>query len=221
MNKTKMALVLSGLLFLSAPITSLFADQEHAQMKTMQASKTITMKSIERELRGYVKAFKADDFQMMQQHIDKLLLLDEKASEEIPAKIYAMNSGEMVHSQMDHSKMAMMDIEDSQMDMTDINHTQMEHNKMDMIDMDPSQMDHSKMDMVNMDHSQISHGDMSAMSSMEGMTSAQHHQHMMYMHGIEKLHTSLEKLADTQDKTEIKAILTEIKMNIKNNQLFR
>jgi len=231
MSKTKMTLALSSLLFLSAPITSVFADQGHAQMKTMQASETTTMKSIETELRGYVKAFKTDDFQMMQQHIDKLLLLNEKASKEIPAKIYAMHGDgeidhskmdmtDMHHSQMDHSKMAMADMDHSQMDhskmdMTDMDHSQMEHSKMDMTDMDYSQMDHSKMDMNSADH------DMSAMPSMEGMTSAQHHQHMMYMQGTEKLQTSLEKLADTQDKTEIKTILTEIKMTIKDNQLFR
>lgn len=53
------------------------------------------------------------------------------------------------------------------------------------------------------------------------MTSAQHHQHMIYMQGTEKLQASFQQLAKTQDKSEIKAILGEVKMIIKNNQLFR
>ena len=132
-----------------------------------------TMKSIKSELRGYVKGFKADDSQKIQQHLNELLQLSEKAMKEIPEKIAAMDVGnEMDHSQMDHS------------DMGCVGH------------------------------------DMSAMPSMEGMSPAQHHQHMIYMQGTAKLHESFEELAKTQDKLEIKAILGEIKEHIKKYQLF-
>ena len=205
-KKSKMALALSGLLFLSVPVASVLADQKHTDMKMMQQSETGTMKSIESELRGYVKAFKADNSQKMQQHIKKLLQLNEKASTEIPAKIYSMHpGGEMDHSQMDHSKM----------DMAEMDHSQMDQSKMDMAEMDHSQMNHGDMNMNSADH------DMSAMPSMEGMSSAQHHQHMIYMQGTEKLQAAFEQLANTQDKSAIKAILGEVKMIIKNNQLFR
>lgn len=92
----------------------------------------------------------------------------------------------------------------------------MDHATMDMQEM-PA-MDHSTMNHDNMDSAEH---DMSTMPSMEGMSQAQHHQHLMYLQGITKLQESFAQLAKTQDKHEIKAILGDIKEHIKKHQLFR
>ena len=215
-KKSKIVLALGGLLFLSAPLSSAFACENHTEMQEMQQGDT--MKSIKSELRGYVKGFKADDSQKMQQHLNELLQLSEKATKEIPEKIAAMDVGnEMDHSQMNHADMMMPEMD----------HSQMDHGDMTMPEMDHSQMDHGEMAMSEMDHSQMDHSDMgsvghdmSAMPSMEGMSSAQHHQHMIYMQGTAKLKESFKELAKAQDKTEITAILGKIKEHIKKYQLF-
>jgi hypothetical protein len=229
-KKSKIALTLSGLLFLSVPFSSVFADESHCEMSA-------TMMSMKNELRGYVKGFKGDDTNKMHQHMSELLLLSEKATNEIPANISAMPA--MDHSkmdmkdmsEMDHSKMDMKDMSEmdhSKMDMKDM--SEMDHSKMDTKDM--PEMDHSKMDMKDMpemDHSKMDHGDMNMESSdhdmatmptMEGMTSEQHHQHMMYMQGMTGLNDLFKQLAETEDKEEVKDILGKVKAHSKKNKLF-
>tara|TARA_R110001583_G_scaffold11285_2_gene51344 strand:- start:18372 stop:19097 length:726 start_codon:yes stop_codon:yes gene_type:complete len=237
-KKSKIVLALSSLLLLSVPLSSAFADENHHGTKEMQ--QVDTMASIKTELRDYIKSVKADDSQMMQQHVTKLLELAEKANKEVPANITAMSTGSMMdHSkmdmknmpEMDHSKMdmkSMPEMDHSKMDMK--NMPEMDHSKMDMKSM--PEMDHSKMDMKSMpemDHSKMDNEgmntvntdhDMSAMPNMEGMSSAQHHQHMIYMQGTEKLQASFKELAKTQDKGEIKVILADVKEHIKKYQLF-
>jgi uncharacterized protein involved in copper resistance len=105
----------------------------------------------------------------------------------------------------------------------------MDHSTMEMGEM--SAMDHSTMEMPEMsamDYSTMNHDDMdsaehdmSTMPGMEGMSQAQHHQHLIYMQGVTKLHESFAQLAKTQDKHEIKAILGDIKEHIQKHQLFR
>ena len=194
-KKSKITLALSSLLFLSVPLSSVFADENHHEAKEVQQIDTMT--SIKNELRSYVESVKSDDSAMMQQHINKLLQLTDKASKEVPAKINAMHDA----SKMDHSKMDMKDM------------PEMDHSKMDMKDM--SGMDHSKMNMESTGH------DMSTMPSMEGMSSAQHHQHLLYMQGTEKLQASFKQLAKAQNKSEIKIILEGVKEHIQKYELFR
>jgi len=186
-KKSKITLALSSLLFLSVPLSSVFADENHHEAKEVQQIDTMT--SIKNELRSYVESVKSDDSAMMQQHINKLLQLTDKASKEVPAKINAMHDA----SKMDHSKMDMKD----------------------MSAMDHLEMDHSQMNMGSTDH------DMSAMLNMEGMSSAQHHQHMLYMQGTEKLQASFKQLAKAQNKSEIKIILEDVKEHIQKYELFR
>jgi len=189
-KKSTITLTLGSLLFLSVPLSSVFADENHHEAKEVQ--QIDAMASIKNERRRYVESVKADDSAMMQQHINKLLQLTDKASQEVPAKINAMH---------DASKMDMKDM------------SAMDHSKMDMKDM--SAMDHSTMNMGSTDH------DMSTMPNMEGMSSAQHHQHMLYMQGTEKLQASFKQLAKTQNEAEIKVILKDIKEHIQKYELFR
>jgi hypothetical protein len=190
-KKSKIALTLSGLLFLSVPFSSVFADESHCEMSA-------TMMSMKNELRGYVKGFKGDDTNKMHQHMSELLLLSEKATNEIPANISAMPA-------MDHSKMDTKDM------------PEMDHSKMDMKDM--PEMDHSKMDHGDMNMESSDH-DMATMPTMEGMTSEQHHQHMMYMQGMTGLNDLFKQLAETEDKEEVKDILGKVKAHSKKNKLF-
>ena len=75
---------------------------------------------------------------------------------------------------------------------------------MDMSEMEG--MDHSKMDM----------------SEMKGMSAEQHHQHMMYMQGMQELKALFKTLAKATDKKEIKQLLGEIKEHSKkSHQQFR
>ncbi|MEJ6080639.1 hypothetical protein MT391_19225 [Vibrio sp. 1-Bac 57] len=234
-KKSKIALTLSGLLFLSVPFSSAFADEDHCEMSA-------TMMSMKSELVGYVKGFKGDDTNKMHQHMNELLMLSEKATDEIPANINAM-------PEMDHSKMAMKDMpamDHSKMDMKDMpemDHSKMDHSKMDMKDMsamdhskmdmkDMPAMDHSKMDMKDMpemDHSKMDHGDMNmnsadhdmaSMPTMEGMTNEQHHQHMMHMQSMTGLNDLFKQLDETEDKEEIKVLLGKVKAHSKKNKLF-
>ena len=209
MKQTKIALALGGLLFLSAPLSSAFADEKHNENKEMQMGNT--MQYIKNELRGYVEGVKGDDAQMMQQHLDQLL------------KLSAMSA--MDHSNMDHADMASdampaMDHADMASDaMPAMDHANMDHAGMAsdaMPAMDHTNMDHSEMeaDHANMDG--VEH-DMSAMANMEGMSPTQH-QHIMYMQGITGLNDLFKQLGKTQDKAEIKLILRKIKAQIKNNQ---
>ena len=88
---------------------------------------------------------------------------------------------------MDHSKMQGMDHS---------NMKGMEHSKM-------TGMDHSNM--KGMDHSNMTEMDHSKMSE------AVHLRHMSYMTGMQQLQQQFEALNQTTDKTEIKAILLEVK----------
>jgi len=213
-KKSKIALTLSGLLFLSVPFSSVFADEKHCEMSA-------TMMSMKSELVGYVKGFKGDDTNKMHQHMNELLLLSEKATDEIPANIKGMD-----HSKMDMKDMPAMD--HSKMDMKDM--PAMDHSKMDMKDM--PEMDHSEMDMKDMpemDHSKMDHGDMNmdsadhdmaSMPTMEGMTNEQHHQHMMHMQSMTGLNDLFKQLDETEDKEEIKVLLGKVKAHSKKNKLF-
>lgn len=206
-KKSKLALALTGALFLSLPMSQAFAHEDHCEIKETQLGET--MKHIKSELRAYVKGFKKDDAQKMQKHLNELLMLSEKANQYTPVKIAQMSHDNM--KGMDHSKMDMKEMDHSKMNMKE-----MDHSKMDMKGMDHSKMDHGDMNMDSMDH------DMSSMPQMEGMSPEQHHQHMKYMQGMTQLQDLFKKLDQTKDKDEIKTILGEIKEHSKkSHQQFR
>ena len=200
-KKSKIALALGTLIFLAAPLSSAFANQNNCQMGG-------TMASIKSELRGYVQGVKGDDVKKMQQHMNALLQLSEKATQVTPA---------MDHSKMDMKEMTGMD--HSKMDMKEM--AGMDHSKMDMKEM--ADMDHSKMDMkemAGMDHSKMDMNEMATMQNMEGMSNEQH-QHMMYMHNMTELNDMFKQLSKTQEKNEIKVILGKIKDHSEKNQMFK
>jgi len=213
-KKSKIALALGTLIFLAAPLSSAFANQNNCQMGG-------TMASIKSELRGYVQGVKGDDVKKMQQHMNALLQLSEKATQVTPAMDHSkMDMKEMTgmdHSKMDMKEMAGMD--HSKMDMKEM--ADMDHSKMDMKEM--ADMDHSKMDMkemAGMDHSKMDMNEMATMQNMEGMSNEQH-QHMMYMHNMTELNDMFKQLSKTQEKNEIKVILGKIKDHSEKNQMFK
>lgn len=107
-KKTKIALALSGLMFLAAPLPSAFAHDKHCEIKDTPLGDT--MKYMKSELRGYVKGVKGDDPQKMQQHLNGLLKLIAVAAEQTPVKIknmQAMDHGDMESKAMEHSDMKM------------------------------------------------------------------------------------------------------------------
>ncbi|PKG38538.1 copper resistance protein CopA [Psychromonas sp. Urea-02u-13] len=214
MKKTKLALALTGALFLTLPVSQVFAHEKHCDIKETQLGET--MKHIKSELRAYVKGFKKDDANKMQKHALELIKLTERAINETPMKIKMMGHEGMPNMEgMDHSKMEMADMkgmDHSKMDMADMKG--MDHSKMDMADM--KDMDHSKMDHGDMKLSSPEH-DMSKMPSMKGMSAEQHHQHMMYMQGMQQLKALFETLANTSEKNEIKQTLGEIKEHSKKS----
>jgi hypothetical protein len=185
-KKTKVALALGGLIFLAVPLSSVFADQKHNEMKEMQMDDSIPL--IKNELRGYVEGVKNNDTQKMQQHLNELLTLSE-----MPA---------MDHSTMDHSEMKM-------------DHASMENGTMPAMDhsaMDDSEMkmDHAGMEngtMPAMDH---------GMSSMEGMSAAQHQHmiYMQQIAGLNDLFKQLNKTQDKAEiKLILAKIKDQLKKN--------
>jgi len=154
-NNTTRALALSGALFFTLPMSSVFANQASCEASANQPYHVL--KQVKTELRGYVQAVKSDDQTSMQTHVNALLTLSEKANQSMTG--------------MDHSNMQSMD------------HSNMKG------------MDHSNM--KEMDHSKMSH--------------EEHQQHMAYMSGMPQLQQQFEALNQTTDKTEIKAILLEVK----------
>ena len=174
-NKTTIALALSGTLFFTLPMTSVFANQATCELSASQPNNVI--KQIKSELKGYVKGVKSADQATMQTHVNALLTLSETANQSMKGMDHSKMQG------MDHSNMAGMD------------HSQM------------TEMDHSQM--TGMDHSQMTGMDHSQMSE------AVHQQHMSYMTGMQQLQQQFEALNQTTDKTEIKAILLEIKGSLK------
>ncbi|MGB5445488.1 MAG: hypothetical protein WBM99_08285 [Psychromonas sp.] len=202
MKKTKIALALGGLIFLAAPLSSVFADEKHNEMKEMQMDCSI--KEIKNELRSYVEGVKSNDTQKMQQHLNELLTL---------SNLPAMDHSAMEHSTMDHSEMQM-----DHVDMVNKAMPAMDHSTMDHSTMEQSAMDHSEMQMDHANMENDAH-DMSTMAGMEGMSPAQH-QHIMCMQGIAGLNNLFKQLDQTQDKTEIKLILGKIKEHLKMNQQF-
>ncbi|MCG6201692.1 copper resistance protein CopA [Psychromonas antarctica] len=197
-KKSKIALLLGSLLLLSMPLSSAYAHEDHCEIEDTQLGNM--MKSMKSELRGYVKSFKADDPQKMQQHINELLTLNVMAAKQTPVKIKHMDSD----GEMDHSKISMDDMDHSEMGMGNM-----------------SDMDHSKMNQGAMKMDSGSH-DMSAMPSMKGMSAEQHHQHMQYMQAMTGLNDLFKQLAATQNKTDIKTILNKIKEHIrKSHRQFR
>jgi hypothetical protein len=104
-KKTKIALALGGLIFLAVPLSSVFADQKHNEMKEMQMDDSMPL--IKNELRGYVEGVKNNDTQKMQQHLNELLTLSE-----MPAMDHsAMDDSEMKmdHAGMENGTMSEMD----------------------------------------------------------------------------------------------------------------
>jgi len=100
-KKSKIALALGALLFLSVPLSSAFADQKHNVIKQTQMGGT--MQFIKSELRGYVKGVRSGDAQKMQQHLNKLLTLSAMTTEQIP--VYMRNMQGMGHSTMTNGDM--------------------------------------------------------------------------------------------------------------------
>ncbi|WP_372880592.1 hypothetical protein [Psychromonas sp.] len=241
-KKSKIVLALGGLIFLAAPLGSAFAHEQHCEIEDTQLGNT--MKYIKSELRAYVKGFKNDDPQKMQQHLNELIKLSSIAAEQTPVKIKKMHDHDMPMAEMDHSQMdmsGMAEMDHSQMDMSgmaEMDHAQMDmsgmsemdHSQMDMSGM--AEMDHSQMDMSGMaelDHSQMEHSqmaspqhDMASMPGMEGMSNEQHHQHMMYVEGINELKELFKQLEKTQGTEQIKTVLGQIKEHSKkSHQQFR
>ncbi len=197
-KKSKIVLALGGLIFLAAPLGSAFAHEQHCEIEDTQLGNT--MKYIKSELRAYVKGFKNDDPQKMQQHLNELIKLSSIAAEQTPVKIKKMHDHDMPISEMDHSQMDMSGM--SEMDMSG------------MAEMDHSQMEHSQM--ASPQH------DMASMPGMEGMSNEQHHQHMLYIEGINGLQDLFKQLDEVQDKEQIKTVLANIKEHSKkSHQLFR
>lgn len=162
-KKTKIVLTLSSLIFLAIPLSSAFAHEKHCEIKETQLGET--MKYMKSELRAYVKGFKSDDSQKMQQHLNELLKLSAMAAEQTPVKIKNINAASMDHQQMDMSA-----IDHGDMDIKDM--PTMDHSNM--------QMNHANMEVGEMNMGSADH-DMSAMPNMAGMSKEQHHQHMLYM----------------------------------------
>ncbi|PKH02100.1 hypothetical protein CXF72_13365 [Psychromonas sp. MB-3u-54] len=199
-KKSKIALALGALLFLSVPLSSALADQNHNDVKVAQRGDT--MEFIKSELRGYVKGVKSDDAQKMQQHLNKLLTLST-----MPANQTADKMNNMPAASMGHEQMGMSEMEHANMGQDDMG---MDHSNMTDSDM---AMDHSNMADSDMKMDGASHD----MSTMEGMSPAQH-QHMLYMQGIAGLNDLFKQLEKAQDKTEIKFILGKVKAQLKKNQ---
>lgn len=87
-RKNKVALALSGLLFLSTPFSSAFAHEDHCEIKDTKLGDTMDyMKS---ELRAYTKSFKSDDTEDMKKHAGELLKLSAIAKDEVPVTIKYM-----------------------------------------------------------------------------------------------------------------------------------
>lgn len=204
-KKTKLAMALTGALFLSLPMSQAFAHEEHCEIKETQLGEI--MKYMKSELRAYVKGFKKGDAKKMKKHLDELLKLNVMANKHTPAKISMMEHDGMDMSEMDHRVMKSDDM------------SEMDHGKMKLDDM--SAMDHRKMDHGDMQMDSAGH-DMASMPSMEGMSPKQHHQHMKFMQGITDLQDLFSALDKAKDDREIKAILGEIKQQSKkSHQQFR
>ncbi|ABM03192.1 hypothetical protein Ping_1371 [Psychromonas ingrahamii 37] len=239
-KKSKIALALGVSIFLAMPLSSALADQKYNDVKVVHMGDT--MQFIKSELRGYVKGVRSDDAQKMQQHLNKLLTLSAMSANQSAASMdhEQMGMSEMEHANMDQDDMAMdhsnMTDGDMKMDHSNMADGDMKMDHSNMADGD-MEMDHSnmadgdmKMDHSNiadgdmeMDHSNMADGDMKMdgashdMSTMEGMSSAQH-QHMLYMQGIAGLNDLFKQLEKAQDKTEIKLILGKVKAQLKKNQ---
>jgi len=178
-NNTTLALALSGVLFFTLPMTSVFANQATCELSASQPENVI--KQIKSELKGYVKGVKSDAQTTMQTHVNTLLILSETANQSMAGMDHSNMAG------MDHSQMQGMD----HSNMAGIDHSNMKG------------MDHSKM--TGIDHSNMKGMDHSKMNE------EVHQQHMSYMTGMLQLQQQFEALNQTMDKTEIKAILLEIK----------
>ena len=221
LKKSKITLLLGASLFLTVPLVSTFADQQHHEMHDMNMGEAL--QNIKDELRGYVDGVKSDDTQKMQQHVDALLKL---------STMPTMNHADMDHSKMDNSEMQMAHADMTDETMATMDHSKMDHSEMPMdhsdmtsemmATMDHSKMDHSEMQMAHadmtdetMDHANMKHN-ISSMSDMPGM-SAEQHQHMMYMQEMGQFNVLFMSLDKAKDKSEISAILVKVKEQIKNS----
>ncbi|MFT7053224.1 MAG: hypothetical protein ACJAU1_000777 [Psychromonas sp.] len=217
-KKRKIGLALGGVLFLSVPLSSAFADQKHNEIK--QTQRGGPMQYIKSELRGYVQGVKSNDAQKMQQHLNELLTLTAMTAEQAPVEIKKMPAAGMNHEKMGMSEMEHANMDSKEIAAIDSSNMANDDMKMNGADHDMSAMpgmDHSNMDNADMKMNGADH-DMSTMPSMEGMSAAQHHQHIIYMQSIAGLNDLFKQLDKTQDKTEIKLILGEIKEQLKKHQ---
>jgi hypothetical protein len=220
-KKSKIALALGVSIFLAMPLSSALADQKHNDVKVVHMGDT--MQFIKSELRSYVKGVRSDDAQKMQQHLNKLLTLSAMSANQSAASMghEQMGMSAIEHANMDHANMAAGDMKMDHSNMA-AGDMKMDHSNMAAGDM---KMDHSNMAAgdMKMDHSNMAPGDMKMdgdshdMSTMEGMSSAQH-QHMIYMQGIAGLNDLFKQLGKAQDKTEIKLILGKVKVQLKKYQ---
>lgn len=123
-KKNNRAISLSVLLFLSSPFSTVFAHSEHCEIKETELGET--MKFMKSELRAYVKAFKSENMDNMQRHLDQLIQLIEKAEKLTPVSIMQLDheqmdinmahkTAEMEHSKMDHGEMSRPDHDMSKM----------------------------------------------------------------------------------------------------------
>jgi len=138
-KKRKITLLLGASLFLSVPLVSTFADQQHYEMHEMhEMNMSKSMQNVKDELRGYVEGVKSDDAKKMQQHVDALLKL---------STMPAMNHADMDHTEMTKDMMASMDhssMDNSNMDHSDMpmEHTDMKHDMSTMEGMSVEQHQH-------------------------------------------------------------------------------
>jgi len=197
-NKTTLALVLSHALFFTLPMSSVFANQANYELSASQPRNVI--QQIKRELKGYVQGIKSDDLASMQMHINRLLTLSEQANLSMVGMDH-VNMADMEHSNMkgmDHANMTEMD-HSNMKGMDHANMADMDHSNMKGMDhVNMADMDHSNM--KGMDHTKMSH--------------KKHQQHMAYMSGMPQLQQQFEALNQTMDKTEIKAILLQVKSSL-------
>ncbi|MFT6926647.1 MAG: hypothetical protein ACJAZP_002266 [Psychromonas sp.] len=146
-KKSKIALALGALLFLSAPLSSAFADQKHNDVEMAEMGDTMAF--IKSELRGYVQGVKSDDAQRMQQHLNKLLSLSA-----MPANQPAASMG--------HEQMGMSEVEHANMEQDDM---AMDHSGMSNGDMEIDSADHDISTMEGMSSAEHQH-----MLYMQGIT---------------------------------------------------
>lgn len=206
-QRSSISLALVGALFLAMPMSNAFAKKDKCEIEDTPLSEH--MEHMKSELRAYVKAFKSDNNEKMQQHLNELLMLNEKAAKETPVKIKNMAHEEMATISSEKLDAESMPAKGNEKSMPEISGEKLDAEAV-------SKMDNSTIssdDMKEMEQLNMGHGDM----NMKGVSTEQHQQHMKYMQGMKELNNLFNKLDKSTDKAEIKNILDDIKKHTKNS----